>query len=235
MFKMSLLDACALIWFVICWAAYAYYGDYRGRGPKGFVGVSHELRMQWMREVIARENRIVDASLVGNLMSSVSFFASTTMIIIGGIMALLGSADRAIEATSELPFARETSRDLWELKVLLLMALFVYAFFKFTWAIRQFNILSILIGAAPREGARVEDHTQYVEEAGKVNALAGDEFNRGIRAYYFGLAALTWFIQPWLFLCVTTLVVVVLYRRDFSSQALDALRGAASASNADKS
>lgn len=234
MFRMSLLDAFALVWFVACWAAYAYYGDYRGRGPKGFVGVSHELRIQWMREIIGRENRIVDASLVGNLMSSVSFFASTTMLIIGGLMAILGSGERAIEATSELPFARETSRDLWELKVLLLLALFVYAFFKFTWSIRQFNMLSILIGAAPHDAARVEDHAQFIDEAGKVNALAGDEFNRGIRAYYFGLATLTWFIQPWLFLCVTTLVVVVLYRRDFSSQTLRALRGAASAARADK-
>ena len=58
----------------------------------------------------------------------------------------------------------------------------------------------------------------------RINALSGDEFNRGIRAYYFGLAAVFWFIQPWVFVAVTTLIVGVLYRRDFRSQTLTAMR-----------
>ncbi len=59
---------------------------------------------------------------------------------------------------------------------------------------------------------------------GRVNSLAGDEFNRGIRAYYFGLAAVAWFVQPWVFIAMTTMIAVVLYRRDFASPLLRALR-----------
>ena len=58
----------------------------------------------------------------------------------------------------------------------------------------------------------------------RVNSLAGDEFNRGIRAYYFGLAAVFWFVQPWAFAAVTTLIVLVLYRRDFMSKTYAAMR-----------
>ena len=31
-------------------------------------------------------------------------------------------------------------------------------------------------------------------------------FNRGLRAYFFGLAALAWFIQPWAFVLATSWV-----------------------------
>jgi uncharacterized membrane protein len=102
-----------------------------------------------------------------------------------------------------------------------LLMVFVVAYFKFTWSLRQFNMLSILIGAAPRPGEGTEEDAQRFA---KVNSLAGDEFNRGIRAYYFGLAAVFWFVQPWLFVAVTTLIVLVLYRRDFLSHTYGAMK-----------
>ena len=54
--------------------------------------------------------------------------------------------------------------------------------------------------------------------------MSGDEFNRGIRAYYFGLAAVVWFVDPWIFSAITTLIVAVLYRRDFRSKTLAAMQ-----------
>ncbi len=56
-----------------------------------------------------------------------------------------------------------------------------------------------------------------------LNTLAGDEFNRGIRAYYFGFAALAWFVSPAVFIGATLLILAVLYRRDFRSQTLATL------------
>ena len=40
-----------------------------------------------------------------------------------------------------------------------------------------------------------------------------------------GLAAVAWFIQPILFIVLTTVIVAVLYRRDFASPALAAFGG----------
>ena len=39
----------------------------------------------------------------------------------------------------ELPLASPFSLWLWEMKVLLMIYIFVYAFFKFTWATWQYN------------------------------------------------------------------------------------------------
>ena len=56
--------------------------------------------------------------------------------------------------------------------------------------------------------------SQFARKIAAVSSSAGNEFNRGVRAYYFGVAALSWFIQPWLFVFSTTLVVIVMYRRN---------------------
>lgn len=220
--KISLLDGLALVWFLLCWAGYAYYTDIKKPVMRGILGATFAYRRRWMQELLKRENRVVDTTLVGNLMTSVSFFASTTIFIIAGIIAVLGSSERAIEIVSDLPFYRETSRTLWELKLLLLLAIFIYAFFEFTWSLREHNFLSILIGSAPSENESAS-HADFVERATQLSFLAGENFNRGLRAYYFGLAALTWFVQPVLFMFVSALIVGVLYRRDFASGTLRAL------------
>ena len=62
-----------------------------------------------------------------------------------------------------------------------------------------------------------------VVDAG-ANNLAGDDFNRGIRAYYFGLAASAWLLNPAALGLLAIAVLVVLYRRDYHSAALDILR-----------
>jgi len=218
----SLPDWFALGWFLLCWAGYGWVVEHGRMGSsRGLLAASHHFRLEWGRQLLRREVRVADAALIGNLMQSVSFYANTTIYVIAGLLALLGTMDKLIDAAADLPFARHVSREVWEVKLLLLLMIFVVAYFKFTWSLRQFNMLSILICAAPPPGQGNED---FAQRFAKINSLSGDEFNRGIRAYYFGLAAVSWFVQPWLFFVTTTLIVAVLYRRDFRSQTLDAMR-----------
>jgi uncharacterized membrane protein len=44
-----------------------------------------------------------------------------------------------------------------------------------------------------------------------------------LRAYYFSLAALGWFVHPWVFVTATTLVTVVLYLREHHSRTMKML------------
>lgn len=82
---------------------------------------------------------------------------------------------------------------------------------------RHFNYLSIMIGAAPASDALPEWSKTFAERAAKVSSKATNTFNRGLRAYYFGLAFLSWFLHPLVFILATVLVVGVLYRREFKS------------------
>ncbi len=222
--ELSGIDYFAIAWFFVCWAGYSFFSEQSTLARQGLVGVSHSYRLDWARQMLKREIRIVDSALVGNLMTSVSFYANTTIYIIAGLMAVMGTLDKAISVTEVLPFSRSAGRELWELKLLLLLGIFIFSYFKFTWALRQLNLLSILIGAAPEVTATETEREKFSERMGMVNTLAGDEFNRAIRAYYFGLAALFWFIQPWFFILMATGITVVLYRRDFVSRTLAALR-----------
>ena len=218
----SLADWIAMAWFLVCWMGYGWIVEHGPLGStRGLLGASHGFRLQWGREMLRRDNRMADVALIGNLMQNVSFYANTTIYVIAGLLALLGTMDRLIDVASDLPFARQVSREVWEVKLLLLLMVFIVAYFKFTWSLRQFNMLSLVVGAAPLPGEGTEEDARRFA---RINALSGDEFNRGIRAYYFGLAAVFWFIQPWVFAAVTTLIVGVLYRRDFRSQTLAAMR-----------
>lgn len=225
MFWLSPLDIAAVAWLSVCWMAYAWMCDRSPRGEQGLMKVVHAYRERWLRECVVRDNRMVDAALVGNLMRSVSFFASTSILILGGLLTALGYAERGMEITAELPMAKRTSAALWETKVLMLIGIFFYAFFKLSWSLRQYNVLSVMIGAAPAPGAAPAEQDAFVDSGTRISSFAGDEFIRGMRAYYFGMAAVTWFIQPWLFIIMTTLVVAVQYWRDFGSATLKAMRG----------
>ena len=215
----------ALAVFLGGWVFYGWFADRATRGARGLRGTTHLQRIEWARQMVRRENRMMDASLIGNLMNSVSFYANTTIYIIAGLIAVAGTLDKLMSFTEDLPFARVQSKELAEAKIFLLTGIFIFAYFKFTWALRQFNFLSILIGAAPSLHEPSDILDRHAEKFATVNTLAGDEFNRGIRAYYFGFAALGWFVHPGFFVAMTLLVLLVLWRRDFRSHTLRALSG----------
>jgi uncharacterized membrane protein len=53
---------------------------------------------------------------------------------------------------------------------------------------------------------------------------AAHSFNYGLRAIYFSLATLAWFINVWLFMAATIVVLFVMKHREFHSKALKALQ-----------
>jgi len=221
---LSLIDWISLSIFFASWSGYAWYSEHSQWGANGLIHTSQGYRLRWAYCMIGREVRVADSSLIGNLVTSVSFYANTTIYIIAGLLAALGASDKLLDFTTELPFAGTGNRELLEIKLMLLLACFVFAYFKFTWSLRQFNLLSILVGAAPFGKADEPGIDTYARQVAGINSLAGDDFNRGIRAYYFGLAASGWLLNPALLGTLALVVLVVLFRRDYRSPALHILR-----------
>lgn len=218
-------DLIALVWFLACAIGYTWFADHR-RVAVGLMGATARHRLTWMERMLERDNRIVDSTLVGTMSRSVSFFAQTSIFILGGLIAMLGAQDRVREVVAEIPFASASSSTLWEAKIALLIVIFVFSFFKFTWSMRQFNYLVVLIGAAPlRDRIGIKEAEPVARRAARMSDLAVNHFNVGIRAYYFGLAALAWFVNPWLMMAASAWTVLVLWRREFRSHTLAALQG----------
>jgi hypothetical protein len=128
-------DLLAPAWFLLCWLGYIWFAD-RAQSQGGLMRTMYAYRSLWARQLLQRDNRMVDTQIIANLMRSMAFFASTTMFIIAGPIAVIGARDRAMAVLAELPFAAESSTLLWSLKVLLLIVVFVYVFFKFA---KHFN------------------------------------------------------------------------------------------------
>ncbi len=226
MFGAAVADYIALVWFFVCWVGYTAFADRPNREAPNLVEALHRYRVRWMERMLERELRTGDVNILAALIRSNALFASTTIFILAGLMTLLGGFGAAREAVSELSFAVQVSPELWEMKGLVLLLIFVYAFFKFVWSMRQFNFALVLIGAAPMpEEVNAPDRPGFPERAARLVTRGVNTQNRGLRAYYFGLATLTWFIQPWAFMVACIWVVLVLYRREFRSVTLRALIG----------
>lgn len=220
---MAVIDWIALILFFALWIGYARYHRFKSLRAASLMGTVHSYRHDWMRRVLQREHHIEDAAILANLSNSATFFGSTTLLILGGLLAMLGTKEKVVSVVSDLPFASKVPGMLWEVKIVLLIFIFIYAFFLFTWSLRQFNFCSILVGAAPKPGGNAADTERYVIRAGRLVSLAGTSFNNGLRAYYFALAVLMWFVHPWLMIITTAAVVLILYWREFRSETLKAL------------
>lgn len=219
-------DALALAWFVAVWAGYTIYADNGPARARSITAAMNARRAAWMHEASRRDVRIVDTQILGNLLTGIGFFASTTIFVIGGLIAMLGVAEQGAAALGRLPLAVATGPSAWEGKVVLLLVIFIYAFFKFAWAFRLANYCSITVGSLPAHvGERPAEAARIADAAATLSRVSGHHFNRGLRAYFFALAALGWLLGPVAFAALTAAVVAVLYRREFRSVALSAVRG----------
>lgn len=225
---LPLADWAALAVFFSAWLAYATFARRRARVEGSLLAATNAERRRWMLQATYRENRVVDGVVVQNLSSSPSFFASTTILIIGGLLAVLGTTEKATELVREIPFAARTSVLVFDLKLVLLTAIFVYAFFRFTWSLRQYTFGALLVAAAPdaqQFADRGLSREAFAERAGRVMGLAAETFNDGLRAYYMSFAATAWFVSPWAFMVATAGVIWILYQREFRSEVLEVLNG----------
>jgi uncharacterized membrane protein len=218
------LDYVALAFFIIAWFGYHAAVELSPAGQKSLNKLMNQYRYRWMEQMVVRENRIVDTTIMASLMNGTAFFASTSLIAIGGVLALLQSTDSVLPVFADLPFGEPPTRLAWDVKVVGLAVIFVYAFFKFAWSYRLFNYMAIIVGAVPvlKESSR-EEALAVARQAAAMNAVAGKHFNRGQRAFFFSLAYLGWFVSAYLFIGATAGVLLVMWRRQFLSDAHDAV------------
>ena len=220
MLGLTIADDCAVVVFLSAWALYYFFVEQAPAGRRGLNNLMNEYRLRWMLEMQQRENRIVDASLLATIQSSTSFFASTSLIAIGSTLALLRGTDDILKVFNDLPMGVEITRAGFEAKVLGLTVIFGYAFFKFAWAARLYSYEAILVGATPGpKSERARQRKLTAIRAAEMNIVAGRHFNRGLRAFFFAVAYLGWFVSPYVMIGATALTLYVMWARQFASDA----------------
>jgi uncharacterized membrane protein len=210
------LDTIALAVFFIVWVVYNWLFDSRFRRSGSINAGMMAVRRAWVVRLLAREQKVMDSMLVGHTIHSAAFFASTTTILLAGMVGVLGASERIHASISGISVLLSPNQTLFEVKVLLIIGVFVYAFFKFTWAIRLLNYFCAVIGGAPDiRGASPDD-----ERTRRMTSILDQgiwQFNAGVRAHYYTLAVLGWFLHPVAFIVTTLLVTAVLVHRQLFS------------------
>jgi len=218
----NLLNFFAMAFFLVCFRGYLYYTALRAEDTPCLSYALHRLRKQWIRMAMTRDNRIADTNIIATLERNVSFFASSSLLVLAGLVTLMNSSDAVLGMLDDLPFSDQSTRGEWEMKVLLLVGLFVYGFFKFTWSLRQFGMVSVMMGGAPERSLNPSETEmeKHIDCISKMASKASGNFNNGLRSYYFSMAGLGWFINAWLLMALSVFVVFILYRREFKSDTL---------------
>src|SRR3954467_681899 len=217
-------DLVALACFVIAWTAYAVLLEYIPHKRPGLNARMNGFREVWMRRMLDREMRMVDMQIMAALQNGTAFFASTSLIAVGGALTIVRSTDDVLNVVSTLPIGIQTTRMLWEMKAIGLAVIFVYAFFKFAWSYRLFNYVAILLGAMPFEKDKDTPEAElHVRRTARLFEAAGRHFNHGQRAIFFALGYLGWFVSPYVLMLTTAAVVFTMWWRQFGSDARRAM------------
>jgi uncharacterized membrane protein len=213
------IDLIALACFLAAWIGYAVAVEWTPLGRVGLSAHMDRYREVWMRRMLHREARMVDMQIMAALQNGTAFFASTSLIAIGGTLSLLRSTEDVLAVMGGLPLSVATSREQWEAKTIGLVIIFAYAFFKFAWSYRLYNYVAILLGAMPfshdKETPEAEAH---IRRTARMFQAAGRHFNRGQRGFFLALGYLGWFAGPYVLMVSTAAVVTVLARRQFASE-----------------
>lgn len=211
----SVTDLAAVLLLFLAWIVSGIAIEHP---PKSHPSVSYLMasyRREWMRQFVTRTPRIFDAQIVSSLRQGTAFFASASMISIGGGLALMGNADLLKGVAGDLTQSSDPVI-VWEIKILTMLVFAANAFLKFVWSHRLFGYCSVLMAAVPNE---IDDPVAYTRsaKAGEINITAARGYNRGLRSIYFGIASTAWLIGPIPLILASLFTLLVVLRREFAS------------------
>ncbi|WP_448213402.1 DUF599 domain-containing protein [Colwellia sp. MEBiC06753] len=220
----SWLDISSILVFWGCWVGYTIFARKKAKTTNCIARCLHQHRIHWMYELMTRDIRVTEAALLANLERNIAFFASTSLLVIAGVLTLFAQIERLESVIASLPFADASNHLAIQLKLALVTFIFVVAFFHFTWSMRQYGFLNVMVGAAPIDiDGTNENLRSYAKQMAVVQDQAAHSYNYGLRSYYFSLAVLCWFFHPLAFIVASLFVVYTLYIREFKSKAVRAI------------
>lgn len=172
-------------------------------------------RRRWVTNATRRETPF-DAILSGNIMGSVSFLASTSVLLVLAVFAVFGQVPAVMDTLGTLSVQHTFTVADVQIHLIVMLTMFVLAFFAFTLSLRQFNHFCIMLGALDHDRVTSEEE---IEAITRMNALGAKNFNSGIRAYYFAVSTVAWFVSEWLAVAACLATILIIAHREFFSTA----------------
>ena len=209
------LDYAAVAALVVAWFGLGWWIEHPGMARPSVTVLMADRNRAWMRQFVTRDPRIFDSQILASLRQGTSFFASTALLAIGGLLALMGNLDPIRGLAAEVG-SRDAPVILWQIKLALSGVFLVNAFLKFVWANRVFGYCSVQMAAVPNDPADPRA-LPMAAQAAELSIRATMNFNRGLRGLYFSLGALVWLVGAEALMLATLAVVWLVWSREFAS------------------
>jgi uncharacterized membrane protein len=213
--SLSRLDGVAVVVLVVVWLGLSWWIEHPTAKHPSVTVVMSEYRREWMRVMVDRDTRIFDAQVMASLRQGTSFFASTCLLAVGGVLALIGNVDPLRGVAEDIAMVQSPTV-IWQIKLGLVLLLLSNGFLKFVWANRVFGYCSVMMAAVPNDPKDLMAQPMAAKAA-ELNVRAAMNFNRGLRSMYFALGALAWLAGPVPLMVAVALTAWVVWSREFAS------------------
>ena len=210
----GLPDAVAVAFTLVSWVLIGWFIEHPPKSRPSVSLLMQDYRRRWMVQFVSREPRIFDGAMIDNLRQGTAFFASTSIIAIGGGVALMGNPTVLLGIARDLTLPAEAT--VFQLRVLLVIGFLANALLKFIWSNRLFGYCAIMMAAVPNDPADPMA-LHRAAQAAEINITAARSFNRGLHSIYFALGSLAWLLGPYALMAATTVTGLLLLRREFAS------------------
>lgn len=173
--------------------------------------VNRKVRRAWVRSIMSDPSLgILAVQTLRNSTMAATFFASTSVILIIGVLTLSGQADQIAESWHALNIIGSRHPGLWATKLLVLLADLLVAFFSFAMSVRLYNHVGFQINLPQGSRPRAVDPDQVARHLNRAGAF----YSTGMRAYYLSVPLVFWLFGPHIMALASLVLVIMLYFMD---------------------
>ena len=214
-----------IIAVVLLLAAWLSYSPVLARISRGSLNAQLDVvRLRWIGLATHRDAKQFDAILLGQIVNSIAFFGSATLLVLAGMVTAIASVNDIYQTLTPLPFVAKTSIELFTLALALVAFILTLCFFSFTYSLRKLVYTIALIGALPQTSESHPGHETLVEATATVLTEALKSYNFGFRGFYYATAALGLFVSPLACILATAVMTAALFYRQLATQTSSAIQ-----------
>lgn len=220
----ELINIVALVIFVVCITVYSLgliYSIKKPRwGERGFLNIMYGL---WVKRMIDPMETVTAVQTMRNLIMATTFLSSSMLLLLG--LLLTAPSNHFDELFS---LSATSAEHVGEYKLLLFIAIIVFSIIMFLLSLRQMVRFSILIGIPPESIENVVANQRKTKKNAKdlgffdaeelkkdVFIRAMNRFTFGMRAVFYGITLLLWFLSVYAFIIATLcLTAYLIFHRD---------------------
>lgn len=193
-------------------AGYHLYLRLRLRRDKSYTiqSVNNAARSAWVENIMADNNGILAVQTLRNSTMAATFLASTAILLIMGVLNLMqnNSADESV--LHSLQHGLLENGNVEEIKLLILLVTFFWAFFSFSMAVRGYNHVGYLINSTNSKQGFYPT-PRYVS---LLLNRSGCYYSYGMRSYYLSVPMVFGLFSPYYMMLASLGLVVALYNID---------------------